>query len=356
VLPSLPRSQLAQAHRDLLDGTEAMMRSARSTTPTMSVITLDALRYAGVSCRGERTIREFRSLWPQSMNSRAWTDGWTPSSTTRKDIGFDPHNPSGNLPDSRLHRPHEQSSSTGVPFLAAPDGRSTTCDRKLDGDALSCNDVAVDAQTLDELFAIDISLYGQAIEFTEEATDDEVALFTFAVSVLAANIDLVKWAMCWVGGLDSGYDLMNKLLGEAPPFKVKFVDDDKTFWNTGFKGKIHVHRGAPFYLDPLAMFSRRTPSGGRVRDASTMCGILDIAGSLFHEMTHQVGFAGPDPWPASNCYKSYLTENIFRWALYQRYPDAASSNCCAEIATDDSLWGDNITRSASNTGSHQCVD
>lgn len=58
--------------------------------------------------------------------------------------------------------------------------------------------------------------------------------------------------------------------------------------------------------------------------------MINIAGSLLHEVTHDCGFDHGEGgiWP---CDVPYMVGNAFVWACFQRYPAAASSPCC-EIA------------------------
>jgi hypothetical protein len=74
-------------------------------------------------------------------------------------------------------------------------------------------------------------------------------------------------------------------------------------------------------------------------DADRLCTALDLACVVVHEMVHVCG-QDFDDWMDNEgvCHGSYMVENIFRWAMMQRYGDATRSSCCEDL-DNDALFG-----------------
>ena len=80
-------------------------------------------------------------------------------------------------------------------------------------------------------------------------------------------------------------------------------------------------------------------------DRSTVA--LELSATLLHELVHLMAeYSEADGDTQNNCEYSYLIENMYRWAMYKRYPEAIAN--CSPLAptldgsspkTINSLWG-----------------
>ena len=87
-------------------------------------------------------------------------------------------------------------------------------------------------------------------------------------------------------------------------------------------------------------------------DTDRMCVTVDLSATLLHELTHVIGFFSMDS--AGDCDGSYLIENLYRWAVFQRYSDTARAACCVVDAADPDMWNCFMSDQWVYIGPHGC--
>lgn len=245
--------------------------------------------------------------------------------------------------------PPVQASFPGPPAPSCP-----ACAYRFQGSAQSCPPPALDLQSMDDYLAVDFAYTARYVEI-EGATAEEEKLLLTAWALMMRNIDLLEWVLCWMYGIYGGECYIRRIFGvDAFGFTslvfIRVEPDAHTpgslgaactgsdFVSTaGFAGGLIRVCGTAIWDQYLRMFA-----SSEVRDR--MCSALDLAASLFHEITHLCSRAiFDDP---CECERSYMVENMLRWCLMQRYPDASASTCCQKYALPgdlDTLWGSSCT-------------
>lgn len=154
---------------------------------------------------------------------------------------------------------------------------------------------------------------------------------------LQANVDVIDWVSCWLtGAVDDR--ISSTLTDTSAVFRTKIRLD-----NTNSCSGVANTSNGPIeritICGPQTAWRRFYAAWTCGSGDDVMCALVDFAGTLLHELTHYVDLDVGDPLGGGNCYTSYRFENMFRWAMYQRYPDAALSACCSSQASQR-LWND----------------
>ncbi len=238
------------------------------------------------------------------------------------------------------------------------------------GGHAECGDICLNSQTLEDLRAITPS--DETSVDVQGAYPDEEELLRTAWGVLRRNIDLMWWSLC-----KAYKDRLDDLVWDNEGFLHLQSEHDRIeamyhnitaaitgglFERTGANRiNITVHSGnaedGPLEANFQGWWFPHTIRIGRLNrmwysrymrmwteaptEEDRYCAVIDLAATLFHELHHVLGgdFTnvdhrqcydpteddGESPCP---CDEIYLSENVFRWAIYQRYPEASSSWCC----------------------------
>jgi hypothetical protein len=149
-------------------------------------------------------------------------------------------------------------------------------------------------------------------------------------------------AACMVKGTPEAADCLVRRLEEKSQ-KIEFLDGpgecDDTFYASSdwlsplWKGgTIHICT-----VGWMGLRYRRWAAAVQlwegVDGSIVACALLDYACTLLHELGHICDFLGPTlaDHDENECDKIYRLENIFRWALFQRYSFATNNDWCARF-------------------------
>jgi len=182
------------------------------------------------------------------------------------------------------------------------------------------------------------------------ATADEEALIRKAYGVLMATDDLIEAALCWAyGGLPpvAALECLRRQLREqSTSFEVLGLLGIECTWDLGvvkssFEGYASVPKSVIRFGGPGRIAICRSEDwyalvGGwqSGRDEDKMCAALDLAGTILHEVLHTCADADDRVDGSGDacglCSPTYLMENTWRWAAFQRFSAALNSACCAQ--------------------------
>ncbi len=270
------------------------------------------------------TFEETRDSFREGEPSRSWSG----SSTS-----------SGSSAGRTLH-------SKSYSALWPPDGwrSTTTCEDKIKGSHSTCK-VNNTTGVWSRVFRNDLDAAADSLKI-KNATEGEEDLILHAWAVLQDNIDLARWAVCWVTGRNDAWDCLFKHLEGQKRTTIRMKDGDKKSFTAGPTRGIRIYRGHNRWLNYLlGWYSGKASVCGLDRQDAA-CLALDLAVTLLHESIHVCARATGDD--ADDCRKSYLVENIFRWALMKRYSSVDGSKCRSPfigevgkyLFADDGLnWG-----------------
>ncbi len=242
--------------------------------------------------------------------------------------------------------------------LTAPSAteRSTGCedDGQVEGSNGTCSPLACDIErTVSDFTSLSTSWIDEVVNIDDDFSTSEQDLLRHAWALLVANTELVDWAVCWVTGNSGAGDcLLNRINGVDANVNLKHVSSDSHHFYVGpldmavpplYGGTIRIYENWPWdrYIDIWN-------SGDT---CNQLCSALDLACTLLHKLTHVCWRAWNDE--SSDCDSSYLVENVFRWAMYRRYPDALQSECCSyPDLGGDWVFGDD----AGHYPERECLD
>lgn len=186
----------------------------------------------------------------------------------------------------------------------------------------------------------------------DRCDEDLAEIVQLAWAMLHTNRDLLDWASCVVFGADDA-EIIGNFVDALWPFRIDVVSEDKLINDANGDDlcqtvgavmlgipvdRIEVCRVAPIVKEWIDVWKCGN-------EPERTCVLFDVATILAHELAHVALLAGPDLFD-EDCLDSYVFENTFRWALFQRYPGAAGAACCGSIK--DSL--DNMYLSDTNFG------
>jgi len=136
---------------------------------------------------------------------------------------------------------------------------------------------------------------------------------------------LVPWVMsAWIPALANAAQLMESI--HTPGTQVASASE----------GQWHIL----VCLAPGGSFMRFVNNWSAGGVAVRLCMELYVATILLHEFTHVALVAGSDQ-PATGCPRAPQLENLFRWAMLQRYQQVRVAACCASgtpLADDALAW------------------
>ena len=228
-----------------------------------------------------------------------------------------------------------------VPLLEIPTKTTSSCRYEVTGNTDVCATPYLNHQDMEDFAALDVDALGANINVRNVDASTEELIRT-AWALLKQNDDLARWAMCWYWGPDS--DGETEMLGRlwADGTDYNYVDiigrrKRKQFWGYRDWG------GGGRILFPLKGIGTRYMDAWRNArdDQDRMCVAVDLAATLLHELTHVCNYFGGDE--SGKCDGSYLIENNFRWAMFQRYSHATEGACCGEVTTSDCFMSDEET-------------
>jgi hypothetical protein len=159
-----------------------------------------------------------------------------------------------------------------------------------------------------------------------------VTLLTTATSLIVENLDIVEWVENRLFDDDFFYvsNFIRNLKGRVP-LKLCGSQDSCHDTYSSFSGVIFMphfyeidgaKNDSTFvakYLKPW-MFPVSTNS-----NIDRICIAVDLSATLLHEFFHTRRIGVSNYEHSGNCEFSYLFENMFRWAMYKRYPMTAWS-------------------------------
>lgn len=321
---------LSPGRRLLWDSFDATMRERvehlpfRGESGRKAALTLSGgMRGAGTGAEAKAALRRLGYTGPEK-------GGWLSAGVSGDVVPVSPPSSSGAI-------------TLGC-WSFSPSADRTQCgndciDEMFDDSAGLCDDAFLDcgsptrtvsSSSLDALsnaFFGDTSLgfvQGPRIRGTVEA---EKELITAAWNLILQNMDLVKWAVCkatgdlgttWRSGTAERAWLISRINGSLG-VTVHVVNAVGTYMSVYGSSIIWVSRGGKF------THSMELWTGGTHQER--LCAAVDLAATLFHELTHLAGFTYAD-FDDEECYQSYKIESAFRWALANRYPD---TGCCEKL-------------------------
>lgn len=177
------------------------------------------------------------------------------------------------------------------------------------------------------------------------ATDVEEELFKAMWWVLQENIDIVMWTDCMYTGTTAAPKdmcrarLVGHIMGDYTTHMIWLSTD--VGWISQLGGQRAPGTVVLPYSDTLLMWrsvwETRISRWNSGDPDTMMCVLVDGAAALLHELTHVARYVLLDilPSPETKCYASHVMENIFRWAIFQRFPP---TSCCTGF-DDDCLLG-----------------
>lgn len=193
----------------------------------------------------------------------------------------------------------------------------------------NCWTPLLDHQNVEDFNSLDVDGLGGNL-IVSNLTESIEELVRTSWSLLKRNYDLVEWSLCWYYG-EGGAWTVNCLRhhiwadGVDHPF-IEVIGKDRC----GFKGRFFLYLKSPviyFPLDAGCIGARYIRAWNNARtDEDRMCVAVDLSATLLHELIHTCGVNMFDK--PGDCDATYLIENNFRWAMFQRYSHATEGACC----------------------------
>lgn len=269
------------------------------------------------------------------------------------------------------HEHQVESSGTGKALRSevlcgAPDLSGRSC---YTGVPSLCPPPCLNQQTMVDFMAIDLTAASDRVRFDFGAFNaPPVDLAIAAISFLAANSDVIDWITCRVSTAD--YEGNQRPPGKWGQQLVDLVTNGKIVFRMLPSPLMGLCNAGPFFTFPgrkPATVHICTDSGTwwsywntwlNARDGLSNSPsidqasiLIDFAATVLHELTHACGRAltgrhgdsATDGNSSSHgdCAESYRTENMFRWAMYTRFPEAAASLCTSTKFSISDMWGQN---------------
>lgn len=233
----------------------------------------------------------------------------------------------------------ESTASTGAVAVLDPPARSEwdgTCEHKMEGNRSLCT-ALLDARSIADFYEMDVEGYADTVVIKGFGEDGE-DLLLHAWALLNENTDLIRYAVCWATGNEEGADeIIAHLRRTRSRVNIKAEDGSRCteHWafltssaDIGGGGTIKVCVNYRFWQTALENWTSASRS-------DRPCSVLEVAVALLHELAHVAWRGLADAWEfLGTCRKPQLIENVFRWAMYQRYAWIESSECCDGQGTD----------------------
>lgn len=232
------------------------------------------------------------------------------------------------------------------PMTGTPGSNCGTfgCRDEMWGDASNCaSHASVNAQVMTADVLQDYVTSGWTVAARSvTATDSEIELLAAAFGALRANGDLVRWAMCmtWLGIDEFASTVLLAWIWDAPvglwteinhPVVIAMADN---YANPGggafvmpFTNVIWINRSNVAWGPAVSLWNSGETS-------LRACATIQVAGLLLHELMHVANLSIAD-LDKTQCNPTYLVQNAFQWACFQRFTNAGKSACCTVPASDD---------------------
>lgn len=198
----------------------------------------------------------------------------------------------------------------------------------------NCWTPLLDHQNVSDFNSLDVEGLGENLVVSNLTESTELLVRT-AWALIKFNYDLVEWSLCWYFGTESGGYTVNGLRrhiwADGVSHPLVEVKGDET--RKAFKGRFDwlglAGHGARilFPLEAGGIGQRYVLAWDMAyTDEDRMCAAVDLAATLLHETIHTLGVNMLDE--PGDCDLTYLIENNFRWAMFQRYAHATEGACC----------------------------
>ena len=223
------------------------------------------------------------------------------------------------------------SDSEREPQSSAHCGRDSGCDElcTFDGSTSECS--VCDERALYSVVDLDPSAARDTLNFRGDSDFDTEDLVLRAWRLLQLNTDLIEWAWCLVRGTDNSVSacVLEHLERTEHQVTINFKDTDGgDLVMAGYigtsGGRITIFVGADAFFPQryLATWKYGT-------EADKTCSVVDLACTIMHELAHVCGESHGihigDTWlshGAKCCDRTYMAENVFRWAMFRRFGGA----------------------------------
>lgn len=242
--------------------------------------------------------------------------------------------------------------SCGV-LLAPPIGTGGACQGTLKGNDGDCKTLACDtlkplpdmsSYAADDLPVTFVDLRSSVVGYDQSLK----VIIASAWTLLQHNLDLVRWASCWVDGATTpsettgecletaiaGPSARDVLTGSSPVDILIYLSDadggNIRTAGTVFPVGMYIYGGHPYW-------DAATTNWVCGDNATRCCVALEVAALLLHELTHWC-FSPFVDLGDDLCATSYVRQQVFRWALLRRYADVASSSCCNQFVNNGSVF------------------
>ena len=190
------------------------------------------------------------------------------------------------------------------------------------------------------------------LKWTEEPdTETEwwtVTLLSAVSALLVENVDIVEWVEARVTSRNGGKqrDKIANRLRKRRRKSIRLCMDKKKC-NDSFSVSWGVFSIPMFGIWVDAYLKPWMRPANNPTDVDRLCVAIELAATILHELLHVHYSNLSNEDQSGTCEESYLIENMFRWAMYQRYPEALDSvfvpmkeGVEANLRSDvDWMWG-----------------
>ncbi|MCK6524518.1 hypothetical protein L6R49_24190 [Myxococcota bacterium] len=195
--------------------------------------------------------------------------------------------------------------------------RRDNCDAPIVGPYRSIDDLLTDELREEVL---------RRVTITGETGEEEDFLIA-AWALLIANVDVIDWLSCLMMSRRRQQCLSRVVSTRwTRNVKIRLLSEAHKFCEAGLKfgerrNNIYICRNSTSNTWESYLSLWQGGPGSQSRE----CGVIDLAATLLHELTHACGQDEPGP---NSCGVSYRIENSFRWAMAFRYFGAGRHPCC----------------------------
>jgi hypothetical protein len=190
----------------------------------------------------------------------------------------------------------------------------------------------VDPRTAEDFWSMDMPpetlLFD--LKWTKEPDADTkwwtVTLLSAVSALLVENVDVIEWLEARVTSRNGGNqrDKITSRVRKRRRKSIRLCVDKKkcndSFSVTGGVFSIPMYGiWVDAYLKPWMR------PGGNPTDVDRLCVAIELTATILHELLHVDYASLSNKDKPGTCEESYLIENMFRWAMYQRYPEALGS-------------------------------
>ncbi len=243
------------------------------------------------------------------------------------------------------------------PLYSPPSKYWGSCASTMLGSDAECADLACDntrsIPDMDDYAARDVPLDIYDLRGKTSDCEDALAdIIRAAWALLMANLDLVRWAACYVFGpgereAECLVNAINGMAAERDGILDIFSDGRLTDVDIYIVSPDWAGAGVSWGLRIMVIYAGHeywnvaTSQWCCGDNLTRTCMALDVATILLHELLHYCKYdsadaevSGTDVTVSDSCGLAYLLEGAFKWAILGRYPDLAESSCCAQFYFD----------------------